>query len=233
MHHMTEPPIDKIRLSTLLAYAAPAFALAVVGIPIYVYIPKFYTDGFRLVDSNRAFLILLISYTISALGNNLPATLILFCVQYVLLSPHADLFLLVYFVTGVLFLPAWVRLSVHMGKERTWILSMGVSAGAFVGVFFLGPQDVWIYAVLGVGISLYALGASGYRPNAPQPPEVVLTLRILYALALSLCNIAALLIARAYPIDQKTHEKIKRAIAVRKSGGSVEDPLRPGRLIAP
>ena len=26
------------------AYALPAFALAVVGIPIYVYIPKFYTD---------------------------------------------------------------------------------------------------------------------------------------------------------------------------------------------
>ena len=27
-----------------IAYAAPAYALAVVGIPIYVYIPKFYTD---------------------------------------------------------------------------------------------------------------------------------------------------------------------------------------------
>jgi hypothetical protein len=34
------------RVPTLkkLAYAAPAFALAVVGIPIYVYLPKFYTD---------------------------------------------------------------------------------------------------------------------------------------------------------------------------------------------
>ena len=27
-----------------IAYAAPAFALAVVGIPVYVYLPKFYTD---------------------------------------------------------------------------------------------------------------------------------------------------------------------------------------------
>ena len=27
-----------------IAYAVPAFALAVVGIPVYVYIPKFYTD---------------------------------------------------------------------------------------------------------------------------------------------------------------------------------------------
>jgi GPH family glycoside/pentoside/hexuronide:cation symporter len=27
-----------------IAYAAPACALAVVGIPVYVYLPKFYTD---------------------------------------------------------------------------------------------------------------------------------------------------------------------------------------------
>ena len=27
-----------------VAYAAPAFTLAVVGIPVYVYVPKFYTD---------------------------------------------------------------------------------------------------------------------------------------------------------------------------------------------
>ena len=35
---------DRIPIAKLLAYAAPAFALAVVGIPVYVYIPKFYTD---------------------------------------------------------------------------------------------------------------------------------------------------------------------------------------------
>ncbi len=27
-----------------LIYAAPAFALAIVGIPVYVHLPKFYTD---------------------------------------------------------------------------------------------------------------------------------------------------------------------------------------------
>ena len=29
---------------TRFAYALPAFALAIIGIPVYVYIPKFYTD---------------------------------------------------------------------------------------------------------------------------------------------------------------------------------------------
>ena len=35
---------ERLPLSKKLAYAAPAFALAVVGIPIYVYLPKFYSD---------------------------------------------------------------------------------------------------------------------------------------------------------------------------------------------
>ena len=41
---MTAAEKNRVVLSQKLAYAAPAFALAVVGIPIYVYIPKFYTD---------------------------------------------------------------------------------------------------------------------------------------------------------------------------------------------
>ena len=35
---------NPVALSKKIAYSAPAFALAVVGIPVYVYIPKFYTD---------------------------------------------------------------------------------------------------------------------------------------------------------------------------------------------
>ena len=34
----------RVPLLKKIAYAVPAFFLAVVGIPIYVYIPKFYTD---------------------------------------------------------------------------------------------------------------------------------------------------------------------------------------------
>ncbi|MDH4009625.1 MAG: MFS transporter, partial [Desulfobacterales bacterium] len=35
---------EHIALGKKIAYSAPAFALAIVGIPVYVYIPKFYTD---------------------------------------------------------------------------------------------------------------------------------------------------------------------------------------------
>jgi len=35
---------DGLSLFTKISYALPAFPLAVIGIPVYVYIPKFYTD---------------------------------------------------------------------------------------------------------------------------------------------------------------------------------------------
>jgi GPH family glycoside/pentoside/hexuronide:cation symporter len=38
-------------------------------------------------------------------------------------SPHADFFLLLYFMTGIVFLPGWVFLARRMGKKRAWLLS--------------------------------------------------------------------------------------------------------------
>lgn len=219
---------------------------------------------------NRPFMILLLSYTISALGSNLPATLILYYVEYVLQSQKADAFLLLYFVTGIVFLPGWIALSRRVGKKEAWLSSMAVNTGAFVGVFFLGPGDeiwygllvflsgiglggvlaippsmqadvidydesltgerreghyigVWsvarkLAAALGVGLALFLLGQSGYAPGVEQPPDVVLTLRVLYALVPSLCNIAAFLVALAYPISRERHEAILAAARNRRSG---------------
>lgn len=41
---MTGANGEHISFSKKIAYAAPAFALAVVGIPVYVYVPKLYSD---------------------------------------------------------------------------------------------------------------------------------------------------------------------------------------------
>ena len=239
--------------------------------------------GFRMVLRNRPFMILLISYTIAAFGSNLPATLILFYVQYVLQSKSADLFLTLYFLTGIVFLPGWVILGKRTGKKTAWILSMVINTGAFVGVFFLGPGDTLLYgilvffsgvgfgatialpsamqadvidydelmtgerregqyiglwsitkkmaAALGVGAALALMGRAGYEPNRAQPDQVILMLRVLYALIPSLCNLMALLIALAYPISNRIHEEIRGAIADRKKGLQVADPLHPGRTL--
>ena len=234
-------------------------------------------EGLRQVLRNRPFIILLVSYTVAAFGSNLPATLILYYVQYVLGSVNADLFLVLYFVTGILFLPGWIRVAKNIGKKYAWITSMAVNTGAFIGVFFLGPEDDWIYgilvflsgigfgatlaipsamqadvidydelltgerregqyiglwsiakklaAALGVGISLSLLGISGYSPNVEQSENVVFYLRILYALVPSVCNLIALAIALAYPINSARHEAIRAAIQDRSEGHPVKDPL--------
>jgi GPH family glycoside/pentoside/hexuronide:cation symporter len=123
--------------------------------------------GLQQVLQNRPFIILLISYTVAAFGSNLPATLILYYVQYVLRSANADLFLVLYFVTGILFLPGWIRLAKKIGKKYAWITSMVFNTGAFIGVFFLGPGDAWIYGIL-VFLSGVGFGATLAIPSAMQ-----------------------------------------------------------------
>jgi glycoside/pentoside/hexuronide:cation symporter, GPH family len=116
---------------------------------------------------NRPFRILLISYTISAIGNNLPATLILYYVEYVLHSSRADLFLLLYFVTGIVFLPLWVAGARKFEKKSMWLSSMTVNTGAFSGVYFLGPGDEMWYGIL-VFLSGIGFGATLAIPSAIQ-----------------------------------------------------------------
>ena len=241
--------------------------------------------GWRSIGANRPFMILLVAYTISAIGSNLPATLILYYVEYVLQSTRADLFLILYFVTGILFLPAWIKYANRYGKKPAWLLSMAINTGVFLGVFFLGPGDEWIYGILvvgsglgfgatlalpsaiqadvidydelltgsrreglyigiwsvakklaaaiGVGTALAFMGSAGYEPNRDQPENVVLTLRILYALVPCLCSIVALGVAFAYPLDASVHQAIRTGVARRQRGESVTDPLRPERPIVP
>jgi GPH family glycoside/pentoside/hexuronide:cation symporter len=124
-------------------------------------------DGIEHLWANKPFLILLAAYTISAIGNNLPATLILYYVEYVLESQLADLFLLFYFVTGILFLPGWIWISRRTGKKAAWIASMAINTGAFSGVFFLGPGDTIVYGIL-VCLSGIGFGATLAIPSAIQ-----------------------------------------------------------------
>ncbi len=123
--------------------------------------------GWLSVFKNRPFVILLVSYTVAAVGNNLPATLILYYVEYVLQTTGAELFLALYFVTGIVFLPPWIFLSRRIEKKKAWLAAMAVNTGAFLGVFFLGPGDAFLYGVL-VVLSGIGFGAGLALPSAIQ-----------------------------------------------------------------
>ena len=97
--------------------------------------------------------------------------------------------------------------------------------GQYIGLWSIAKK---MAAAVGVGVGLSTLGLAGYVPNAPQPEEVRLTLRVLYALVPSVCNLAALAIALSYPITAPVHALILEAVAKRKRGEPYADPLRPG-----
>ncbi len=124
-------------------------------------------SGYGSVLKNRPFMILLAAYAISAVGSNLPATLILYYVQYVLEAQNAEIYLLLYFVTGILFLPLWVAISKKTGKKSAWIIAMLINTGAFAGVYGLGPGDSFYYGIL-VVISGIGFGAGLALPSSIQ-----------------------------------------------------------------
>jgi GPH family glycoside/pentoside/hexuronide:cation symporter len=120
--------------------------------------PRFSVFAVLELLRNRPFRILLLAYTVSALGSQLPATLVLFFVEQVLGSPHGPLFLLLYLLVGLCGVPFWVRLARHTDKRPAWIAAMAVNTVAFAGVLMLGHGDTVWYAVL---ITISALGLGG------------------------------------------------------------------------
>ncbi|UCC49160.1 MAG: MFS transporter, partial [Gemmatimonadota bacterium] len=66
------------------------------------------------------------------------------------------------------------------------------------------------------GLAFPILDFSGYVPGlGQQAPAAVWTLRLLYVGTPSLCNLIALGIAWRYPIDRRTHERIRDEIDAR------------------
>ena len=128
-------------------------------------LPSLRTLGARL--KNRPFRILLASYTIAAIGSNLPATLIPYYVDYVIGDPNVEQYLLLYFLTGVVLLPFWVRLAKRVGKKPAWLAAAALNSLTFAGVFFLGPGDSQAYAVLVIASGL-GFGATLALPSAMQ-----------------------------------------------------------------
>lgn len=114
---------------------------------------------------NRPFVILLAAFSFGAVAAQMPATLILFYVEYVLGSRHAEVFLLIYFVSGIALLPAWVWVAGRIGKKAAWMASMTINTGAFFFVFWLGPGDAMAYGVL-VCLSGIGFGAGLALPSA-------------------------------------------------------------------
>lgn len=129
--------------------------------------PLRFRDGLDALRQNPAFASLLVGYTVNALGSNLPGTLILFYVSYVLHSARANLFLALYLAVGILVTPLWIPISRALGKARAYLLAMALNVGSFVWVFFLGPGDEAVYGLL-VVLSALGMGGTLVVPSSMQ-----------------------------------------------------------------
>jgi Na+/melibiose symporter-like transporter len=121
---------------------------------------------------NRPFLRLLAAFFINGLANGFPATLFLFFVSDALyLADKAGLFLLTYFVAGVLGMPAWLMVARLRSKHRAWSLAMLLACMAFAVAPLLPPRaDIGFFIVcLVTGL---AVGADLVLPVSMQADVV-------------------------------------------------------------
>ncbi len=109
--------------------------------------------GVRRVMRNRAFRVLLAVYVTGSVTGAIPGLMMPYFTKYVLQPENVDywlgLFLFLYFGSGFVCLPIWVRLARKLGKKRTWLISFvpGLS-GSLMIFFLLGPGDLILTAAI-------------------------------------------------------------------------------------
>ena len=105
-------------------------------------------------------------YFISNFASAIPAVLVLFYIRDRLAAETwTGLFLLVYFLSGAVSMPAWQRVARRVGTARAWGISMVVAVITFVWAFSLGAGDIVPFVIVCV-LSGAALGADLSLPPA-------------------------------------------------------------------
>jgi Na+/melibiose symporter-like transporter len=124
----------------------------------------------RVLTRNRPFRCLIAAYFLNGVANGVPASLFLLYIDH-LLRPGEEawkaVLLLAYFLSAVVAVPLWLKLSYRFGKDRTWIVSIVWACLTFVWVPLLGEGDVWWFLAITV-LSGLSLGADQALPSAMQ-----------------------------------------------------------------
>lgn len=108
------------------------------------------------------------SYFFNNLANALPATLFLvFVSDYLQLESHTGLFLMTYFLAGLVALPLWIKLAKRIGKQTTWKISMLLASVSFIGVFGLHPGDTTGFLIVSI-LTGFSLGIDVAMPASIQ-----------------------------------------------------------------
>lgn len=138
-----------------LILGVPAFiwiALRVPDRPITKTLPLAenrvgWQNALRTLYENKPFLRLFCAWFINGLANGLPAVLFLLYMEHGLGIAEEDrpVYMLAYFLPGVLGVPVWIWLSTRSDKHRVWCAAMLIASAAFAVVPFLSPELAWVF----------------------------------------------------------------------------------------
>lgn len=137
--------------------------------PVSVYC-KTQSEGFlpslKTVLKNKTYLTLSSIFFVSTVAAALPATLVLFYIEDVLLGKaYYGLFLMIYFLSSLLGLPFWYWASKTYSKRHAWMVGMTCTIFGFIGAAFLGPYDFIAYGCICL-VTGFCLGADLTMPSS-------------------------------------------------------------------
>jgi Na+/melibiose symporter-like transporter len=154
-----------------IALAAPLVLAALLTVPDplpkQTEQPVGLGKALRVAAANQPFRRLITTWLLNGLANGLPAALFLMvCAQFLNAPKAQGPLLLVYFASGVFSVPLWLWLARRIGKHRTWIVSLLVTAFAFSFVPLVPHIGLWFFGL----ISLFT--GSGLGADFTIPPAI-------------------------------------------------------------
>lgn len=118
------------------------------------------------VLKDQRFVALLAVFALNGIASAIPATLLLFFVDDVLLAKDWEpVFLVSYFLAGAMAMPLWVMLAARVGKARAWGVGMLLAVLAFSWAASFGAGDRVGFLVVCIASGV-ALGADLALPPA-------------------------------------------------------------------
>jgi GPH family glycoside/pentoside/hexuronide:cation symporter len=88
------------------------------------------------------------------------------------------------------------------------------------------------FSIPGQAVPLAVLAGAGFLPNQEQSPQVILYIKILFAVVPPAFYVSALMVMTRYPISERVHLAIREGIAAHARGESATDPIR-GDVVPP
>jgi glycoside/pentoside/hexuronide:cation symporter, GPH family len=127
-----------------------------------------FAEGLGFMRNNLPFKRLVVSFLINGLANGFPVTLfIMYISDRLELAEKAGLFLVIYFVSGLIGMPFWLQVAKLRGKHKSWCYAMLLACAAFAFAPFLDPGAEAAFLVICV-MTGFSVGADLVLPASLQ-----------------------------------------------------------------